>query len=496
MVYGKVAKGEDFTEYRYDASGNRVYKGLKVGAITKMTHYVRGALDEASGEVSGNVLAIYKDRQVSEQPMYGSSRVGLFRRSIQPEGQAEESQPQAGELALGHRQYELSNHLGNVLATITDRVKYKDNRRASEVLSASDYFPFGKQMAGRNYSDENYRYGFNGKENDKDFGNQHLIQDYGFRLYNPKIGKFLSVDPLAKDYPGLTPYQFASNNPIYNIDLDGLEGMSGWGISMSKTGTTEQDLSNSGKIVVEIGINIVESSIDGPVYTVTSVGSGLANGFSYGYGDLLNGNGSATQTYWKPWGFKFSDGFYQEGYSSGNDISFDDGLRLMGGTIDIIGLGLGLSSSRLLKPNMLGQSKSRYLLLQDDLDNNSFSRIFDAVKKFGPSPMPIPLEGQLTIPQARQLMDMVPDKEIALIREISEDGLENFQLYFGTKNRLRFQISESGKTELIFHTHPSGNPIPSKADIEILKILNQDESVIIPYRRPEVKFNKKSKTLN
>ncbi|MEN7550562.1 hypothetical protein AAG747_21760 [Rapidithrix thailandica] len=51
-------------------------------------------------------------KQVSEQPVYGSSRVGLFRRSIQPEGQPAASQPQAGELAVGHRQYELSNHLG------------------------------------------------------------------------------------------------------------------------------------------------------------------------------------------------------------------------------------------------------------------------------------------------------------------------------------------------------------------------------------------------
>ncbi|MEN7550416.1 RHS repeat-associated core domain-containing protein [Rapidithrix thailandica] len=83
--------------------------------------------------------------------------------------------------------------------------------------------PFGKQMAGRNYSDESYRYGFNGKENDKDFGNQHLIQDYGFRLYNPEVGKFLSVDPLAPDYPWYTPYQFAGNTPIQTIDLDGAE---------------------------------------------------------------------------------------------------------------------------------------------------------------------------------------------------------------------------------------------------------------------------------
>jgi hypothetical protein len=50
-----------------------------------------------------------------------------------------------------------------------------------------------------------------------------LIQDYGFRLYNPAIGKFLSVDPLAPEYPWYTPYQFAGNMPIVAVDLDGLE---------------------------------------------------------------------------------------------------------------------------------------------------------------------------------------------------------------------------------------------------------------------------------
>ncbi|MGD1960337.1 MAG: LamG-like jellyroll fold domain-containing protein [Fulvivirga sp.] len=47
--------------------------------------------------------------------------------------------------------------------------------------------------------------------------------DYGFRIYNPAIGKFLSVDPLTRTYPMLTPYQFASNTPIYAVDVDGLE---------------------------------------------------------------------------------------------------------------------------------------------------------------------------------------------------------------------------------------------------------------------------------
>ncbi|EAY24400.1 RHS repeat-associated core domain-containing protein [Microscilla marina] len=66
-----------------------------------------------------------------------------------------------------------------------------------------------------------YRYGFNGKENDQEWGK--LIQDYGFRLYNPAIGKFLSVDPLASEFPWNSTYAFAENKPIHGIDLEGAE---------------------------------------------------------------------------------------------------------------------------------------------------------------------------------------------------------------------------------------------------------------------------------
>jgi hypothetical protein len=50
------------------------------------------------------------------------------------------------------------------------------------------------------------------------------FQDYGMRMYNPRIGRFFNEDPLTKSYPELSPYQFASDSPIQNIDLDGLEG--------------------------------------------------------------------------------------------------------------------------------------------------------------------------------------------------------------------------------------------------------------------------------
>lgn len=59
-----------------------------------------------------------------------------------------------------------------------------------------------------------YRYGFNGKGNDNEIKREGNQQDYGLRIYDPRIAKFLSVDPLMKSYPELTPYQFASNTPI------------------------------------------------------------------------------------------------------------------------------------------------------------------------------------------------------------------------------------------------------------------------------------------
>ena len=64
-----------------------------------------------------------------------------------------------------------------------------------------------------------YRYGFNGKENDP----EDRWQDYGMRMYDTRLGRFFSVDPITHQYPELTPYQFASNSPIAGIDQDGLE---------------------------------------------------------------------------------------------------------------------------------------------------------------------------------------------------------------------------------------------------------------------------------
>lgn len=84
------------------------------------------------------------------------------------------------------------------------------------VLESDQYYRF--------YADGgSYRYDFNNEETDPESD----LQDYGMRIYNARLGKFLSVDPITEEYPELTPYQFASNRPIDGIDLDGLEYFGG-----------------------------------------------------------------------------------------------------------------------------------------------------------------------------------------------------------------------------------------------------------------------------
>ena len=72
---------------------------------------------------------------------------------------------------------------------------------------------------------DRYRFGFNGQEKVNEWAGVGNFMDYKERGQDTRIARFISVDPLTKKFPMLTPYQFASNTPIQAIDLDGLEGM-------------------------------------------------------------------------------------------------------------------------------------------------------------------------------------------------------------------------------------------------------------------------------
>lgn len=234
-AYGKIASitktNGTVIRYGYDIAANRISKEVTTGGVTKKTVYVRDGCGNVMGlyvtdaSVNGGVLT------QSEISLYSSSRVGLWylNRKANVIGSVDYSNYRDS-VVRGNKVYELNNHLQNVLVTVSDKKLQVDadgngtlDYYTAEVVTATDYYPFGMDMPGRTFAaSARHRYGFNGKENDPETG----TQDYGMRIYNPKIAKFLSVDPLTAQYPDLTPYQFASNTPIESIDLDGLESQS------------------------------------------------------------------------------------------------------------------------------------------------------------------------------------------------------------------------------------------------------------------------------
>ena len=133
----------------------------------------------------------------------------------------------------GDKRYELSNHLGNVLAVISDKKIPQFNTHDvpssglkvfnPEVLSYSDYYPFGMLVPNRYGSSDSYRYGFQGQEKDDELKGEGNSLNYTFRMHDPRVGRFFAPDPLEPKYPFFTPYQFNANSPIMSIELEGLE---------------------------------------------------------------------------------------------------------------------------------------------------------------------------------------------------------------------------------------------------------------------------------
>ncbi len=127
----------------------------------------------------------------------------------------------------GQRNYECINHLGNVLETVSDKkIRFSLGFHAS-VIFFTDYYPYGMQMMSRKGYFNSllpYRYGFNGMEIDmqlKGNGNSYTTP---FRQYDPRLGRWLSQDPLVKKYVFASPYSAFNNNPVYFKDPSGMEG--------------------------------------------------------------------------------------------------------------------------------------------------------------------------------------------------------------------------------------------------------------------------------
>ncbi|MEL7122908.1 MAG: RHS repeat-associated core domain-containing protein, partial [Bacteroidota bacterium] len=182
-----------FIDILYDASGTKLRKTVRDGAMTLRTQDYVGGIEYRNQTLE----AIYH----SEGRVYFEGTTSRY-------------------------EYNITDHLGNTRVTFTDKdgdgiIAMSDDPEDNEVLSEMHYYPFGMQMKGAWMENvgkaTNYHY--NGKELNKDFGLNWL--DYGARWYDASIGRWNAVDPLAEMYYSTTSFQYTLNNPVRYIDPDG-----------------------------------------------------------------------------------------------------------------------------------------------------------------------------------------------------------------------------------------------------------------------------------
>ena len=237
-------------EFAYDAMGQRTLKIVKPRSAGVLSANTEWTYTYYVYDASGNCMAVY-DRDINpageedvmmlkEQHIYGSNRVGIRNPEIDLGGLKTTSGPIYTPIAAtiidqdlrtrGLKAYELSEHRGNVMAVVSDKripnSSHSSGAVASftaDILSGSDYYPYGMLMPGRHNSSDSYRYGFQGQEKDDEVKGEGNSVNYKYRMHDPRLGRFFAVDPLAAKYPHNSVYAFSENMVVHMIELEGLE---------------------------------------------------------------------------------------------------------------------------------------------------------------------------------------------------------------------------------------------------------------------------------
>jgi hypothetical protein len=210
-VIGKVRfvqTPNNVLQFAYNPFGQRQIKRT----LNDTTYYVH----DATGNVMGIYVKDYPKIIAQERPIYGSSRIGILNKYV--EFDLAGNFLSKSNSTIGIKEYELSDHLGNVDVVILDRKYYSDYFFLPAFRSMTDYYPFGYPIATRTYS-SGYRYGFNGQEKDNEVygdGNSYTAE---YWQYDSRLGRRWNVDPVITFWE--SPYATFANNPLFFSDVLG-----------------------------------------------------------------------------------------------------------------------------------------------------------------------------------------------------------------------------------------------------------------------------------
>ncbi|SDX56461.1 RHS repeat domain-containing protein [Aequorivita viscosa] len=203
-------------EYFYDATGTKLKKKVTDGTTITTTEYMQGF------QYTNNVLDFFPH----------------------PEGYVKALPAGLGGGSSYQFKYVFTytDHLGNI------RLKYaqdpSNNNRIS-ILEEDHYYPYGLKHSGYNsfhqifttedgdgqgtgivltpvnpFLGDSHKYKFGGMEYQDEFDIN--TYDFGARNYDPALGRWMNIDPLAEAMRRHSPYNYAFDNPVYFIDPDGM----------------------------------------------------------------------------------------------------------------------------------------------------------------------------------------------------------------------------------------------------------------------------------
>ncbi|HLW62820.1 MAG TPA: RHS repeat-associated core domain-containing protein, partial [Flavobacterium sp.] len=260
--YNQVGSADPTIFAQYDYSGmNRVSKFVKTGTTYERTIYIDGIFEycilENGTTYEKNYVHVMDDQ----------SRIAMVRAGT----------PFPDDIADAVT-YNLEDQIGSSVARL-------DNN--GTVIDREEFYPFGDSSL-RTFSKKRYRYV--GKEKDAESG----LYYYGARYYLPWTCRFISIDPLASDYPFYTPYNYAGNKPINKIDIDGMQEQGG------ETAPTETGKNN---IIENNNIENTDISISGnenknSLKSLTLGGPFIIPNYSFGlYTTIVDNTSFKTEDY-------------------------------------------------------------------------------------------------------------------------------------------------------------------------------------------------------
>nr|WP_320054900.1 JAB-like toxin 1 domain-containing protein [uncultured Acetobacteroides sp.] len=211
--------GVDKNPYIYDANGNATTDGRNGFAIQYNELNLPRSVSKGGQSVSytydatGAKLAVANPDGTARY-YHGSMVYDQRKRlayALHEEGMV---------LGNGTYQYNLKDHLGNTRAMFS---KAAGAGQTPALAQATDYYPFGKSFDNVNVPQNRYLY--NGKELQDQYigGTPFGWYDYGARFYDPELGVWHTMDPLAEKYRRWSPYNYCVDNPLRFTDPDGMD---------------------------------------------------------------------------------------------------------------------------------------------------------------------------------------------------------------------------------------------------------------------------------